>query len=596
LQELEAGIPCFVIDDIKDGVRGCKSIAQWVRQQHPEWDDRIVEIHSDVSGSAEIRKLLENINEQSQSILLLCCSPSVVSGISITNGHFNRGVFGFFNGVLVVSQASQALARVRGAQEIHVWAAKQGRMYAANRAFDPQVIHQWYQSNYQANAKYLLSFDAQYCPLKQEFESPHFNLYCQNAAYRNACQADLRELLRERLQQEGYTIESMQIEGEADTVIKQELSGNWQQVELNRVRAMAATEQLSESELGRLTHATARPTREQQLQIAHTLLYKQFGPELITSMSYIHPSGEVLNGVAAMALKDYKSRYRQQLEAFRLLHCVSDEAAIKDLAPEEQQLRQSGDRFAGDVRWHSRQRQARIVLDLQPVLKPGVWFTAADYAPIVARAKAHSDLIKNTLNLSIEQMLDAQIVGELLSQIGLERECAWITPAGGGKRYRQWRIIPASWERAWQYVRYRESLRAQLELAPANVQLPVQPAQPIAATDHPPVTFSNPSSKGGDQPVPQRAIVKAMNYVNAIEAKPLVNPIPTTTEEAQEVARLIQMCDNMEALAELRKSLLGMTRELWQAAGQLLPKSKRSQVKFWMRHLLNSSELVNNSA
>jgi hypothetical protein len=69
LMALEAGIPCFLIDDIKNGVKGCKSIAEYIRTVHPEWSSKIVEINSDTSGDPFIIDYLKNINEASKETL-----------------------------------------------------------------------------------------------------------------------------------------------------------------------------------------------------------------------------------------------------------------------------------------------------------------------------------------------------------------------------------------------------------------------------------------------------------------------------------------------------------------------------------------------
>lgn len=486
LQSLEAGIPCFVIDDLKDGVRGCKSIAQLVLKLHPEWADQVIEIHSETSCSELVQLYLGNINQASQSILPMSCSPSVISGISITNGHFNQGVFGFFNGVLTISQASQALARVRGATELNVWASKRGLVYSANRSSDPQEVRQWYQSNYETNSKYLGSFAVNYSPLKQEFESPHFDLFYQNAAYRNACQLDLRELLRERLLGEGYTIQSTSREGAADETIKTALTETWQEMELQRVRAIAAAELLSDSELSQLMNRSNRPNPQEQYQIEKTLLSKKLGQELIDSLSYQHKSGEVFRGFAAAVLKNRQNRYQNELEAFYLLQSEISEAIIKDLAREEKQLQQSGERFAGDVRWETRQRQAREFLELKSVLQPGIWFNPEEFAPIVSKARAHSEALKETLNLSVENISDGQLVAELMGQIGLKFDELWVTPESG-KRHKQRRINQESWDQAWQYVRHKELLKESLKVQP----------EPVPISDHPPVVSFSEAKRGG---------------------------------------------------------------------------------------------------
>jgi hypothetical protein len=574
IQTLEAGIPCFVIDDIKDGVRGCKSIAQLVLNLHPEWADKIIEINSETSCTEAIQLYLKNINQTSKSILLMACTPSVISGISMANGHF-RGVFGFFNGVLTISQASQSLARVRGAAELNVWAGKRGLIYEANRSPESQAIRSWYQSNYETNSKYLGSFVLNYSPLKQEFESPHFALFCQNAAYRNACQTDLRELLRQRLIDEGYTIQLTQVEGEADETIKTALKETWQGIELDKVRAIAASELLSDSELSQKISASTRPTREEQNQIEKTLLYKKFGQELIDSLTYKSKSGEIFSGFEAAVLKNRQNRYQKDLEAFHLLQCSSAEAALKDWEREDKQLRQSGERFAGDVRWSASQKELREVLGLNS-LQPGIWYSPAQLQPIIDKARERSAEVKNLLNFTLENISDGQIVGQLFSQIGLVFDEDWVTPEGGGKRYKERRINQQSWDRAWKFVRYRESLKVQPNSVEANTFSAL-------IIDPPPVISFSEAKRGGDQIVATQPLISN-------PSSPVEEALCTTQSECPEPLRAIvqgvEQCQSFKEFISLgQKTFMGKSEGFLRGVFQFLsPESSQKWVD-WSRQL-----------
>ncbi|HEY9302196.1 MAG TPA: hypothetical protein VIQ31_38685, partial [Phormidium sp.] len=312
IENLENGIPTFVIDDIKNGVRGCKSIAEYVRTLHPEWASKIVEINSDTSGDPETIAYIKNINQGSENTLLLCCSPSVVSGISLTNGRFNQSVFGFFHGVLTVSQASQALSRVRGAQSVCVWAAEQGLVYAANRATDPREINNYYQRNYEANSKHIQAFKPEYEPLKHEWLSPHWELYCKNAAYRNLCMNKLRERLKAKLEAEGYQIVS--INSDESKTVEKGLKASWSKVELDYAESLNKVEIFSDNELDVINYQSTPLTPEEKLRFDKTMLLKQFGEELIQATTFTHrESGKQLQGYPAMYLKNERGVFQQQL-------------------------------------------------------------------------------------------------------------------------------------------------------------------------------------------------------------------------------------------------------------------------------------------
>jgi hypothetical protein len=125
LERCKAGLPCFVVSDFKGSMRGCKSIAELIRRQCPEL--RVEEINGDVTKHPQVIDFLKHIDKASKDVDLIICSPAVTSGISIENQRFIGGVFGIFFGVLSVSKACQALARIRGAKSIHVWAANKAK-------------------------------------------------------------------------------------------------------------------------------------------------------------------------------------------------------------------------------------------------------------------------------------------------------------------------------------------------------------------------------------------------------------------------------------------------------------------------------------
>lgn len=502
IKDLEAGEPRFVIDDMRTGVRGCQSIAEYVRQVHPEWASEIVEINSDTSGDPAIIDYLRNINTASMTTRLLCCSPSVVSGVSIENGHFTE-VYAFLNGVMTVSHASQAIARVRGAEAINVWAAEEGLIYAGDRSLFPEQIKGYYKRNYESNCKHLLAFSVQYDALKDEWDSPHFALYCKYAAYRNLCMEGLRSRLKQRLEDEGYEILSVAA-GQSE-VVKAGLQTAWTNLEISHAHAVAAANVLTEVQLDSLENTSLTP--QQKLDVEKTYLLKSFGQELVDNMTFEHPSGERLTGFAAMVIKDKRGEYRKQLESFYLLTSDAGVAISKDMKAEQRQLAHGQGRFAGDVRWHTRQRKAREFLGLQNFLNPTTWYGPVDFADLAERAKKHVGRVKDALGFAVGKMSPGQIFGELMSQLGLDldkKDAPRLTQTG--KRYKLRQISPGSWHYAQLYVSYRNSLNQDLETQPEDVAQPVTPSEVadvvgkkvIHKLDHPSGNYSSEVGGGGD--------------------------------------------------------------------------------------------------
>lgn len=492
LQDLESGQPRFVIDDLRTGVRGCKSIAEYIRKRHPEWANEIVEINSDTSGDPAIIGYLKNINIASKTTRLLCCSPSVVSGVSIENGHFTE-VYAFLNGVMTVSHGSQAIARVRGAESINVWAAEEGLIYAADRSLFPEQIKGYYKRNYESNCKHLLAFGVEYDPLKDEWDSPHFDLYCKYAAYRNNCMANLRRHLKQRLDDEGYEVFS--VTSRPSDVVKAGLEDAWATLEIKHAHDVAAANILTDTQLQALENTTLTP--EQKLDVEKTYLLKAFGQELIDNTVFEHGSGEVLTGFAAMVLKDQRGEYRKQLEAFHLLITDPGTAIAKDLKAEQRQLEHGAGRFAGDVRWNTRQRKAREFLGLHNFLNPESWYGPADFAALAEKAKKHLGRVKDALGFAVGLMTAGQVFGELMGQLGLELNKKWATDrTKSGRRYKLRQINPDSWRYAQMYVTYRESLFTQDSKSPEPDE-----SQPETSSnaDHPSVNYLSKRLGGGDQ-------------------------------------------------------------------------------------------------
>jgi hypothetical protein len=491
LMDLEDGKPCFLIDDIKNGVRGCKSIAEYIRSVHPEWASEIVEINSDTSGDSGTIEFLKDINEESKKIRLICCSPSVVSGISIENGRFVDGVYGFANGILTANEMAQALTRVRGANVVNVWAAEEGIGYAANHATDPREIKAYYKRNYQANSKHILAFRTEYDPLTQEWDSPHFDLFCKNAAYRNLCMERLGERLKAKLESEGWDV-VLTSSGSSD-MIEKGLRESWSKIEVSYAEAVAASPLLSDEQLEQIQNSGKAPNPEQKKSLEKTYTLKSFGQELIDATTFKHKeTGKVLTGFAAMFLKNKRGVYKQQLDNFLLLTSEPEEAVARDLAEEAKQLQHNEGRFPADLKWRTRQKKAREFLGLHKFLDPEKWYEPKDYAEMGAKAKEFAPMVKDALNLSVENINGGQIFGELMQQLGLELEKKWAEVKPGQRRFKRRRISAESWQFAQMYVTYRESLKAEavddreIAVEPVTADVSVN-LQDEHLPDHPPL-------------------------------------------------------------------------------------------------------------
>lgn len=93
-------------------------------------------ISSDNAGDTENQAFFNNVNQISQRYDYLICTPSVSTGVSIDNGHFDF-VGGVFNAQInTANDCMQALGRVRNHQTLHVFCEKR----LGNKTLDPEVI------------------------------------------------------------------------------------------------------------------------------------------------------------------------------------------------------------------------------------------------------------------------------------------------------------------------------------------------------------------------------------------------------------------------------------------------------------------------
>ena len=598
---LKNGVPCFVIDDIKNGVKGCKSIAEYIRNLLPDVAGSIVEINSDTSGSEEIQNYLKNINSASKNTLLLICSPSVISGISIENGHFQQG-YGFYNGVLTTKEASQSLVRVRGLENLTVWAAKKGFTWAGDRSLTPEGIRDYYQRNYDSNAKYLSSFDVDYDPLTDEWSSPWFELYCKYAAYRNLSMSDLRLRLKEKLEEEGYTIAEVAPEPQKDTELK--LKESWSNINLEQAIAVELANILSDEELEKLSNSKEAITPEQQLDIEKTILLKRYGQPLIDTVTHQDKyTGETLTGYAALYLKDDGGRWYRQLKQLYYLIDNYDEAVRSDRAQESQQ-EFHGSRFAGDISWNARKRKCRKHLGIDRLFDTE-WRQPQEYKQLADRGKKYHRSIKDTVGLSVKKLTPAQVYTELIRQLGLKTESKQIkqlTP-DGKKTVRLRRIIPESWELAELFVAHREELRLQRATNKSVLYKPKEAVTP------PPVFISK--EKGGvlpsksyiDTGFQTSKIVSKVPFQNeesmiqdsTIKPQDLINQSTTecpldsnengtedfdTSEAIADLADMLAQIEDAESLAELQL-VPEFTRERLNRACRLLPPKQQRLIRQW---------------
>jgi|GEM_PF-1318895 len=480
----------IVNDDLKGGIFGAKTIADYIRRKYPEWLNYIWEITSDTSGTSEVTEYLKNINEASKKTLLLSCSPSVTSGFSIENKHF-KTTYGLSNGIHTAKDFSQSLVRNRGCKDIRIWAAEQGFTYAANRSHDPKAIREWYFNNYRANVRHLLSYKAEYQPLTKEWKSPHLELKCQQEAYRNGCMKHLRRRVEQHLENEGYTLEEYnadQLKADAELAVANLTTINFEN-HLAEATAIAAKRLMTEEEY--------RATREEKdpeilRERAKYRLHRTYGEELVSVVEIVLPRPNTdekveLSGYEALYFRDKRGWGSRLKMLYLLTHAEGDVIAAKmDLDPEEKQLDQlnthciEGQRFAGDIKWNSRKRKALQFLKVTDYLKPGEYIHPDQRQKLVSKVRNHAERLKECFTWTItKEKADGTIYRELFeNQLGLNVLSKQVKEQKG--RFQA--IDPQSWKYFELYAKHQNELYATDEELQQVDQINWQSPQPI----HPP--------------------------------------------------------------------------------------------------------------
>lgn len=114
-----------------NGLGKAREIHDWVRSLST--DVRTLLVCSDTAGEPEVQAFFADPNAESAKYDLIIASPSVSTGVSITNGHFDYVCGELGASVGTPKDGVQMLARVRGVAETHLWVDPQRRNNPTDR-------------------------------------------------------------------------------------------------------------------------------------------------------------------------------------------------------------------------------------------------------------------------------------------------------------------------------------------------------------------------------------------------------------------------------------------------------------------------------
>lgn len=387
VQKLRDGIPCFAIDDFKNGKLGGKSLAEHVIKEIPELADKVKIINSE---TAKIEaEYIKHINTASMDTMLLICSPSITSGVSIENGRFVNGVFGFFNGILRGSEASQSIARVRGANAVYVWAAEQGVVYEESHEFTPEEVNSFHQEKTEYRNSLINTYNVNYDVQSEEWTSPWWKLYCEESAQQNIEVEHLRHFIRKKLVADGYDVRDVEY-GE-DEALEEALGEIWENMELSEAEAIATATEITKEQFDALVKKSRNGdslTKEEQEAIAKYRLKNLFGEDLINAAKH---EDKNLTGYAAMYVLSKENRSElvtNMFNYYRAFHLTTEEVIANDLRPGQQQQAFYGTQFVGDIRSNFPQKYWAEKLNLKQFADPNKKVTVHDFQELIDAIKA----------------------------------------------------------------------------------------------------------------------------------------------------------------------------------------------------------------
>ncbi|WP_445631148.1 plasmid replication protein, CyRepA1 family [Nostoc sp. DSM 114167] len=481
LKDLDNRVPCFLLDDFKNSYRGCKTIAEFIRKERPDLAPYIVEINGDTSEQEDIKNYVERINENSANTMLLSCSPSIISGISLTNGRFYKGVYGIINGILTPNNGSQGFARVRGAENISIWVASSGMNYEASRAVTPSEVDKYYQDNYHARNKILLTYQTEYNPMKQEWHSPHWQLFCQNSALKNLEMRRLRYWYKQKLIDDGYKVIETNFGVDASGISDslKEIAG---QLKLQEILQISDAKNLSFHEVQQLSdksNSGENLTLEERQQLTKHHLRDTFGDELIAEASTKIPTGEELIGLDAIAFMNHRNGLENSMRRFyRNFYQETADIASSDTYIEnrQQKLRpdipECNERFPKDIKWQLRERKLWEFLEFKNYLDPNKEYYPEDYQPLIDKVRKYIEPIKQATGYNFEKASDGQVIAYLYGMLGLKLNEE--KPSVNGKRIKVKKIMQASWDFAQKFVAHQIAKNETKQICPDPLDLLVK--------------------------------------------------------------------------------------------------------------------------
>ncbi|MBD2505226.1 plasmid replication protein, CyRepA1 family [Anabaena azotica] len=254
---------------------------------------RIWSVHSDNSGSDENVTFIKDITNAVKNIDVLLTSPSLGTGVDISQYHFNV-VFGVFHGVSqTATECAQQLWRYRPKVPIHVWVAPKPP-YGYLDTNPTKIKEQLLQTN--EITAFLLRIDRETGKRGAEKDWA-LDAYCKIKSARHQSINNLRTDLRELLKQMGNEIVRVGDENDAETW--ELLKAASDSLDSAHHQAVARANNISKSEYrARQTKDYLSP--EEVYECEKFRISDSYGMEVTPELVEIDNGGRLISAIAAL--------------------------------------------------------------------------------------------------------------------------------------------------------------------------------------------------------------------------------------------------------------------------------------------------------
>ncbi|MBD2111722.1 MULTISPECIES: plasmid replication protein, CyRepA1 family [Cyanophyceae] len=419
VDDVADGNQVFIATDSKAGSKRLNQIISTIEGA----GGKVLLLNSETSGG-EAEQAYIKAPDANLSHTVVIATPSMGTGVSIeTHGAYDA-VYGIFWGASSTdADMAQALARVRQPVPRIVWCAKRGNSFSRiGRDTNPLRLKKLLQDKTNATGQITAaSLGALGAEITSyDWLNPHVDLWATIEAQRNRSMLALRSALKVRLLNEGHKLTFIKLD--VNEAARDALKDARQQIRETEAEAIANAANLTPAQVTALESAESiDPDERYALQKWHLADF------------YAVPLDEV---TPDLVLNDNDGRRRGQLRDL-------EQFINPSLAPDVDAAA-----IGKQAQWHKGicpwdtphaelRRQVRAMLGLDQWLNStDEWLSdSARLAEFKKLALGLAPQVKAALNISINSdMSGAQILGQLLDQVGIATESKQLRVDGDRKR------------------------------------------------------------------------------------------------------------------------------------------------------------------